>query len=318
MIYVEAGRTMIKKMINVSAAILMLIIFSPFALIYVIILKLFYKQKVIMKYKRIGKNMRPIQLYRFYPLDYNDSKPHEEGRKNGHPYKKLFERLVLITNIDSWPLLINLLRGELNLVGPIPETEDTIRQFKENQKQVFAVRPGLWGKHYFYFSFYLHDHLHSPNKNDLDKPKDTIFIDKINRELDYVNDIRIGKDILILIKTFLSFFRLYIINNLESDIKNYNYLIPVDMSLIFLSYFLAYQLRFEWHLPKIEYEFLLITLPILELIRIFIYNKFGLYKNIWKYVGLPDLVKIIWTTSISSILFVFVIFFFSSRRRHTR
>ena len=300
---------MLKRIIDIITSLFFLIILFPFIPIYIILIWIIYQKSILLKIPTIGKNGKLFKLYRFYSPD--STWPCQVIRFNPENSSSplWIDKFLSFTRLSSWPMLFNVLKGNLSLVGPVPEPPEVVQCYSENQRQILNVRPGILGRHYFYFKQQGHDGTMNSDLSQTEKYIKYILPNKLSKELRYVEDHRIGKDVRILIKSIISIFRNIIIQNLKTDLHTYNFLIVIDLFLIFLSYFLAYHLRFEWQLSLNEYRIFFMTLPIVLTIRIFIYDKFGLYKNIWKYIGVPDLLKIIWSTTVSSVLIASFLFF---------
>lgn len=94
---------------------------------------------VIYKSKRIGLNGRVFEMYKFRTLKENF-----QGQfATAEGYTK-FGRFLRRYKLDELPQLINVLRGEMSLVGPRPEEERTINLLpEENKKIILSVKPGM-------------------------------------------------------------------------------------------------------------------------------------------------------------------------------
>jgi len=92
------------------------------------------------------------------------------------------------------------------------------------------------------------------------------------------------------------------------EAKSRNFFLPLDLILVIVSYFFSYQLRFEWTISNSEYLIFLRSLPVIIILRIATFYYCGLYKNLWKYVGVRDLVSIISACTVSSVLIITIIF----------
>lgn len=127
------------------------IIFSFFGLIFLfpvffiisILIKLESKGGVFYKQERIGKNKVSFQLFKFRSMAVNSDKSGlltvgmNDSRitKIGHFIRKF--------KIDELPQLINVLKGEMSLVGPRPEVKKYVDLYSESQQIVLYVKPGM-------------------------------------------------------------------------------------------------------------------------------------------------------------------------------
>lgn len=142
---------LIKTVFDVIAAILFLIIFSPLILVISILIFLTGKGKIIYKQDRIGKDGKPFSIYKFRSMK-NGSEPGEpvlSGLNNG----KLtwFGKIMRPYRIDEIPNFLNVIKGEMSIVGPRPERKYFIDQIVNRAPQYLdlqKVKPGVtsWGQ----------------------------------------------------------------------------------------------------------------------------------------------------------------------------
>jgi lipopolysaccharide/colanic/teichoic acid biosynthesis glycosyltransferase len=120
-----------------------LIFLSPVFFIISILIKFESKGGVFYKQERIGKNKVSFQLFKFRSMAVNSDKSGlltvgmNDSRitKIGHFIRKF--------KIDELPQLINVLKGEMSLVGPRPEVKKYVDLYSESQQIVLYVKPGM-------------------------------------------------------------------------------------------------------------------------------------------------------------------------------
>jgi len=142
---------MIKTVFDIIAAILFLIILSPLIIVISILIMLSGKGRVIYKQDRIGKEGKPFSIYKFRSMK-NGSEPGEpllSGLNNG----KLtwFGKIMRPYRIDEIPNFLNVIKGEMSIVGPRPERKHFIDQIVKRVPQYLSlqkVKPGVtsWGQ----------------------------------------------------------------------------------------------------------------------------------------------------------------------------
>jgi exopolysaccharide biosynthesis polyprenyl glycosylphosphotransferase len=141
----------VKKIMDYSLALFFLIILSPALTLVAIMIKLTSKGPVIYSHERIGKNGKPFKMYKFRSM-------HDEAEK-GQPLLSssndqritVFGRFMRKHRIDEIPNLVNVLKGEMSLVGPRPERQFFIDQIitkAPHYTRLLNVRPGItsWGQ----------------------------------------------------------------------------------------------------------------------------------------------------------------------------
>jgi sugar transferase EpsL len=130
-------------MFDITVALLGLIVLFPvFVIIGLLVLvKLGYP--VIFSQLRPGKGCRQFRIYKFRTMT-NETDKHGQLLSNHFRLTK-FGRLLRSTSLDELPELVNVLKGDMSLVGPRPLLMDYIPLFNEFQNQRHKVKPGITG-----------------------------------------------------------------------------------------------------------------------------------------------------------------------------
>jgi Undecaprenyl-phosphate galactose phosphotransferase WbaP len=150
----------IKRLLDISVVIFGGILILPFLLIIALIIKLSSKGNILYKQKRLGINGRHFYAYKFRTMvadadqklkniletDPDLKREWEENYKlQKDPRITSIGKFLRRTSIDEFPQLINILKGEMSLVGPRPIIDEEIEKYGEDYKRVFSVKPGLTG-----------------------------------------------------------------------------------------------------------------------------------------------------------------------------
>ena len=88
------------------------------------------------------------------------------------------------------------------------------------------------------------------------------------------------------------------------------FVLLADAAAVCFSYWLAFQLRFDFHLPAGELDHFIMTLPIVLTLRLAAFYYFGLYRGIWRYASIDDLVNILKAVAASQVALTAIILFF--------
>lgn len=149
----------IKRGIDIFLSLIGLIILSPIFCIIAIAIKLDSKGPVFYKHKRIGKNGKIIYLYKFRSM-YTDSKERLEMLLKNPEIRKEWEEnfklendpritkvgnLLRKTSLDELPQLLNILKGEMSIIGPRPVIDEELEKYGPNKNKFLSVTPGLTG-----------------------------------------------------------------------------------------------------------------------------------------------------------------------------
>ena len=133
----------LKRWIDFLVAFIALILLSPFLLLVAILLWINNNGNIFFVQQRPGKDARLFSVMKFKTM--NDKKD-EHG--NLLPDKKritVIGRFIRSTSIDELPQLINVLKGDMSLIGPRPLLPKYLPLYNEQQKKRHAVRPGITG-----------------------------------------------------------------------------------------------------------------------------------------------------------------------------
>ena len=149
----------IKRLFDIIVSGISLILLSPLFLIIGIMIKMDSKGKVFYKHKRIGKNGEYIYLYKFRSM-YSDSKERLEEMLKDPVIRKEWEenyklehdpRITKVgnflrkTSLDELPQLLNILNGDMSIVGPRPVIDSEIEKYGDLKEYFLSVTPGLTG-----------------------------------------------------------------------------------------------------------------------------------------------------------------------------
>lgn len=136
-----------KRLIDIVGSAVGLVLISPVLLITAIGVKLSSPGPVLFTQDRIGKNKKPFKMLKFRSMRVNDSET-TGWSTNVDPRKTKFGSIIRKFSIDELPQLINVLKGDMSLVGPRPEVPHYVRQFKEDVPLYLVrqqIRPGMTG-----------------------------------------------------------------------------------------------------------------------------------------------------------------------------
>lgn len=132
-----------KRVIDFTAALIGLVIISPILLTVIILLSIQNNGKPFFFQERPGKNAKPFYIIKFKSMtDARDS----EGKllPDNERITKL-GKIVRKTSVDELPQLINVLKGEMSLIGPRPLLFKYIPFYNEEQLRRHEMRPGITG-----------------------------------------------------------------------------------------------------------------------------------------------------------------------------
>jgi exopolysaccharide biosynthesis polyprenyl glycosylphosphotransferase len=144
----------LKLLVDYIFSFISLLLFSPFFLIIVILIKLSSKGPIIFKQKRVGLHGRIFNFYKFRTMVNNAEELKSELMKYNEQSGPVFKlkhdpritkigRFLRKTSLDEFPQFINVLKGDMSIVGPRPPIPDEVKQYKRWQLRRLSMKPGI-------------------------------------------------------------------------------------------------------------------------------------------------------------------------------
>ena len=135
---------MLKRLFDIVFSFLGLIILSPLLLIIALLVKLGSTGPFFFRGTRIGKKGRPFRIFKFRTMVAGAEKAGGPSTPIDDPRLTKIGKFLKKYQLDELPQLINVLRGEMSLVGPRPEVPSEIDSLEPDIKAIMlSVRPGM-------------------------------------------------------------------------------------------------------------------------------------------------------------------------------
>lgn len=159
----ERAEAILTRLLDVAVAAVALLVLLPLLIAIALAVRLTSHGPAIFRQARVGKDMRSFSLYKFRTMrpDAADA-PHrryiqalmasDDEPRNGNLYKLVVDdritgigRILRSWSLDEIPQLLNVLRGDMSLVGPRPVLAYEVELYPEAYLRRFSVKPGLTG-----------------------------------------------------------------------------------------------------------------------------------------------------------------------------
>lgn len=173
-----------KRMLDFILSLIALIILSPILLIVAILVRIKLGSPIIFKQQRPGKNEKIFTLYKFRTM--TDNKDENGNLLPDSERLTKFGKILRSTSLDELPELVNILKGDMAIVGPRPLLVKYLPYYTEEEKHRYDVRPGLTGL------------AQICGRNNLD------WNERFEMDLKYVNSVSFKEDLIIIFKTISS------------------------------------------------------------------------------------------------------------------
>ena len=178
----------IKRNFDIVISLMGLVLLSPIILFFSVLVYIESPGKVIFKQKRIGKNGSVFTLYKIRSMRLDAERNGEQWTQEKDTRILKIGTFIRRTKIDELPQLINVIKGEMTLVGPRPETPTLTFKFNDKYPGFvnrLSVTPGLTGLAQISGGYDLNPH------------------EKLKKDLEYIGNQSLIMDIWIVINTFL-------------------------------------------------------------------------------------------------------------------
>lgn len=184
-----------KRCFDLLFSVLFLLVFSPVYLLTWIIIKIVSPGPAIYKAKRIGKDGKLFDCYKFRSMRVDSGKVRLTTLENDDrifPFGKFIRK----AKIDEMPQVVNILKGQMSVVGPRPEDkENADKVYVGEYKHILDVKPGLTS------TASLYDYTHGELFEDEESYEKVFLPKKLKLELYYVNHRSFWYDIVLILRT---------------------------------------------------------------------------------------------------------------------
>jgi len=132
-----------KRVLDAIASVLLILIGLPLFGIVALLIKLDSAGPVFFRQERMGRWGRPFSIYKFRTMVRDASRKGGPITVGDDPRITRVGRFLRKAKIDELPQLINVLRGEMSLVGPRPEVRKYVELYRKDYVEILQVRPGI-------------------------------------------------------------------------------------------------------------------------------------------------------------------------------
>ena len=133
----------VRRLVAMSAAAVVLVVVSPVLLVVAVALRVTMGRGVLFRQRRIGRGGRPFELLKFRTM--RDAVGGREGSEFDAERITRLGQFLRASSIDELPSLVNVLKGDMVLVGPRPLPTHYWQRFRGDEYRRFEVAPGLTG-----------------------------------------------------------------------------------------------------------------------------------------------------------------------------
>ena len=188
-----------KRLFDIVSSLVVLIIGLPFFFIIVILILVDSRGGVFYRQVRVGKDNKDFYLYKFRTMVTGADKKGQLTVGNKDSRITRVGYFLRKFKLDEFPQLINVLKGDMSVVGPRPEVRKYVAMYNAQQLEVLSVRPGLT-------DIASIEYINESELLARAEDPEQLYIDKIMPEklalnMKYIREKNLGKDLKIIFRT---------------------------------------------------------------------------------------------------------------------
>ncbi len=200
------GSLFAKRAMDLVVSFILLILMSPFMLAAAVAVKVSSKGPVFYLQKRVGIYGKPFSIYKFRTMVQNADKMGAHvtvGERD--PRITKVGHFLRVTRIDEFPQMLNVLKGDMTIIGTRPEVPRYVEKYTDEMKATLLMQPGASGAASIEYS----------KENEMLKDQadpeqyyiDVILPDKMAINLKYLRSFSVWKDFVLIFRTVLCVFK---------------------------------------------------------------------------------------------------------------
>ena len=196
--------SLIKRLFDVTISCLGLVLCTPFVLFIAVLIKLDSRGPVFYRGIRAGKDGEPFKMVKFRTMVMNADRIGGPSTSENDPRVTRVGHFLRKYKLDEIPQLINVLKGDMSLVGPRPEVLSEVEKYTPRERKLLSVRPGItdWASIEFNDEGAILAGAEDPHQAYLEKIKPS----KVRLGLKYVRERSLWVDLTILVETVATVF----------------------------------------------------------------------------------------------------------------
>ncbi|NEN22565.1 sugar transferase [Cryomorpha ignava] len=195
---------MLRSLFDKIAALLGLLVLSPFLIIIALAISIDSRGGVFFVQTRVGKDFKPFGLFKFRTMRPFAEKEGKLTIGNNDPRITTVGAILRKVKLDELPQLFNVLNGTMNLVGPRPEVLEYVEHYSEEQRKVLTVKPGITD--YASLLYFNENEMLAQSENPKETYLNVIMPAKLKLNLEYIEKRSFSEDLKIIFRTVIRIF----------------------------------------------------------------------------------------------------------------
>lgn len=289
-----------RRIVDLCIAAIGLILLSPLFVVLAIWIKVDSIGPVFYLARRVGRYGQPFLLYKFRSMVSDADKKGPGITTASDSRVTNVGRFLRRTKLDELPQLINVLSGEMSLVGPRPEDPRYVALYTSAQRRILDHRPGITSA--ASLTYRREEELLAGDNWEL-VYRNEVMPAKIQIDLDYFARRSLVSDLSLILRTVLATLPINLSTFSYRSLTGLRmrYLMAIDFMLISAALVMSFVIRYEalvsvWPYLRENWTIFVIA----PLVRLPVYYGFRLYYRLWRYASTAELSMIMLASAISS------------------
>jgi lipopolysaccharide/colanic/teichoic acid biosynthesis glycosyltransferase len=292
-----------KRVFDFSAASVGLMLLSPIMLLVALLVRLTSRGPVFFRQARPGLNGLPFRLFKFRTMRIGADQLGASVVVAKDARLTIIGGFLRRTKLDEIPQLINVVLGDMSLVGPRPRPFENVHLELSEERALLTLRPGITS----YATVYHHgEEAYCCRQDDPQAAYKELQVQKCHLDARYLNNLSFTTDLKLILLTVLlilpgrskpesSHFHRQGINPYSRAAQ-----MLLEGMVFVLAVWMAFWLRFDDGIPlhrQVQRDVLILVLP---LVRLALHRIFGIYDMVWRYANLMDGAMLVFCNCLAS------------------
>lgn len=189
-----------KRIFDLFVSITILVIFLPVGIVVSILIVTGSRGGIFYRQQRVGKNGKNFWLLKFRTMKPNSDKLGHLTVGMRDPRITQIGYFLRKTKMDEFPQFLNVIRGEMSIVGPRPEVREYVDLYTDKQRKILSIKPGITD--YASLEYFEENRILGESENPRETYIHEIMPAKLLLNEKYLANPSVGHDIQIMWKTF--------------------------------------------------------------------------------------------------------------------
>jgi lipopolysaccharide/colanic/teichoic acid biosynthesis glycosyltransferase len=195
----------IQSLFDRIVAAVALLLLSPLLLVLALLVRTTSRGPVIFRQQRVGRDGRLFEIYKFRTMTHTGATGSGQVSPAGDPRVTSVGRVLRAWYLDELPQLVNVVKGDMSLVGPRPETPEFVALYSEEERRVLTVRPGLAGPSTL--GFMDESNQLAGVADPLEHYRSVLLHERVRLDLSYLDSRSFGNDLRLLLRQVIAIAR---------------------------------------------------------------------------------------------------------------